>query len=396
MTALDTMLLVAAAVAALVGYRRGLLVGVLSMVGLVAGAALGSAVAPRFVRVEAGTAERVAVLVVATLGVAVLCQILGVIVGARLQRGLRLGAARWVISGGGAVFGAVALLTAAWLAGSAVASASSAMPVLAGPVARSEVLRFVDGVMPARPQAVYGSLSRALRQGGLPPLFSPFADERVVAVPAPDALTSTTPGVAAAADSVVRIRGAARTCGRELSGSGFVFAPERVMTNAHVVAAVDSPTVQIGGRGQVYRAAVVLFDPTRDVAVLAVPGLPSRALDFDDSVRQSDDMVVAGFPLGGPYELDPARIRTRFTVRGPDIYDSTTVRRSVYSLYATVRHGNSGGPLLTPDGDVAGMVFGRSETHDRTGYALTVAEIAADAKAGAASVTPVGTGSTCV
>jgi S1-C subfamily serine protease len=396
MTALDTVLLLLAAIAGLVGYRRGLLVGVLSLLGLVAGAALGSALGPHFVRAQASTAERVAVLVVATLGTGLLGQILGVAIGGRLQKGLGLGPLRWVNSGAGAVFGAGALLIAAWLAGSAVASASSVMPVLAGPVARSEVLRFVDGVMPARPQAVYGSLTRALRHGGLPPLFSPFADEQVVAVPAPDALVTSTQGVADAAASVVRVRGAARSCGREFSGSGFVYAPERVMTNAHVVAAVSSPTVQIGAKGKVYRAAVVLFDPMRDVAVLAVPGLPSAALNFDDTVQQSDDMVVAGFPLGGPYEIDPARIRSRFIVRGPDIYDSTTVSRSVYSLYATVRHGNSGGPLLTPAGDVAGMVFGKSETHASTGYALTAAEIASDAAAGAASVRPVGTGVACV
>lgn len=396
MTALDTALLLAAALAAIVGYRRGLLVGVLSMVGLVAGAALGSALGPHFVRAEASTPERVAVLVVVTLGTAVLCQIVGVAVGVRLQRGLCIGPIKWLNSGGGALFGAGALLIAAWLAGSAVASASSVMPVLAGPVARSEVLRFVDGVMPARPQAVYGSLTRALRHGGLPPLFSPFADERIVPVPAPDALVTTTQGVADAAGSIVRVRGAARSCGREYSGSGFVYAAERVMTNAHVVAAVENPTVQIGARGRIYRAAVVLFDPIRDVAVLAVPGLPSTPLDFDRTVKQSADMVVAGFPLGGPYELDPARIRSRFLVRGPDIYDSTTVSRSVYSLYATIRHGNSGGPLLTPAGDVAGMIFGKSETHDRTGYALTAAEIAGDAAAGAASVTPVGTGETCI
>lgn len=396
MTPLDTMLLIAAAVAALVGYRRGLLVGVLSLIGLIGGAALGAALGPRFVRAEAGTAERVAVLVVVTVGMAILCHLVGVAVGTRLQRALCLGPIKWLNSGGGALFGAGALLIAAWLAGSAVASASSVMPVLAGPVARSEVLRFVDGVMPARPQAMYGSLTRALRHGALPPLFSPFADERVVPVPAPAAVSASTPGVTDAAVSIVRVRGEARNCGRELSGSGFVFAPERVMTNAHVLAAVASPTVQIGGKGRVYRAAVVLFDPLRDVAVLAVPGLEAPPLDFDRSVGQDDDMVVAGFPLGGPYEIDAARIRSRFTVRGPDIYDSMTVSRSVYSLSATIRHGNSGGPLLTPAGEVAGMIFGKSESHARTGYALTAAEIAADAAAGAASVTPVGTGSTCV
>ncbi len=395
MSALDAVLMLAALAAALVGYRRGLLVGVLSLVGLLAGAACGSAVGPAFVRPEANGAERMTVLVGAVIVLAVLFQIGGVVLGGAIRRSVLGSGGRQVDRAGGAVFGAGAMLTIAWLAGSAVASASSFAPALAGPVERSEVLRFVDGVMPARADVVYGSLSRALRQGTLPTIFSAGQDDPDENASA-DPAVSSTPAVAAAAGSVVRVRGAAPSCGREVTGSGFVYAPQRVLTNAHVVAGVRSPTVQIGGKGRLYRAVVVLFDPSRDVAVLQVPDLDAPALAFDASVEKDDDLVVAGFPLGGPYEIDPARIRQRFDARGSDIYDRTTVTRKVYSLSAKVRHGNSGGPLLTPDGEVAGVIFGKADGTDRTGYALTVAEIAGDAAAGALASTPVDTGSTCV
>jgi S1-C subfamily serine protease len=61
------------------------------------------------------------------------------------------------------------------------------------------------------------------------------------------------------------------------------------------------------------------------------------------------------------------------------------VNRDVYSLYTTVRQGNSGGPLLTPDGKVYGVVFAKSLDDASTGYALTADEVRPDATASAAA-----------
>lgn len=77
-----------------------------------------------------------------------------------------------------------------------------------------------------------------------------------------------------------------------------------------------------------------------------------------------------------------ARVRARINPDGPDIYHRGTVRRDVYSLYATVRQGNSGGPLLTPDGKVYGVVFAKSLDDPDTGYALTADEIREDIEIG--------------
>jgi S1-C subfamily serine protease len=182
----------------------------------------------------------------------------------------------------------------------------------------------------------------------------------------------------------VEIEGTANSCSRRLDGSGFVVSPQHVLTNAHVVAGVAHPNVRVGGRGPRLRARVVVFDSRRDLAVLYVPDLRAKALSFDDSGSRGDSGVVAGFPQGGPFQLDPARIRDTIEARGPDIYQRSQVTRQVFSLYADVQPGNSGGPLLTPDGEVYGVVFAKSLDDPRTGYALTADEVAPVVTAGRA------------
>jgi S1-C subfamily serine protease len=188
--------------------------------------------------------------------------------------------------------------------------------------------------------------------------------------------------------------GTAPSCGKVLEGTGFVFSGRRVMTNAHVVGGVDEPTVQIGGEGRKYDARVVLYDWRRDIAVLDVPDLKAPVLRFTEKDAISGDgAIVAGFPENGSYDVRAARVRGRITANGPDIYHRGTVRRDVYSLYATVRQGNSGGPLLTPDGKVYGVVFAKSLDDAETGYALTVDEIREDITKGRTAVRQVGSDS---
>jgi S1-C subfamily serine protease len=140
-------------------------------------------------------------------------------------------------------------------------------------------------------------------------------------------------------------------------------------------------------------ARVVVFDPRRDLAVLYAPGLQANALAFDDTGGRGDSGVVAGFPQGGPFQLDPARIRDTIEARGPDIYQRSQVTRQVFSLYANVQPGNSGGPLLTPDGAVYGVVFAKSLDDPNTGYALTANEVAPVVTEGKARTTGTSTGS---
>jgi len=164
------------------------------------------------------------------------------------------------------------------------------------------------------------------------------------------------------------------------------------MTNAHVVAGIDHPSVRVGGVGQSYPARVVLFDPDRDVAVLYVPGLRAPVLSFDTSATRGDSAVVAGYPQDGGLNLQAATVASRVRATGQNIYNDGAVTRDIYSIRSTVRPGNSGGPLLTTDGKVFGVVFARSTSDAETGYALTADEVAGDARRAATATVSVDTG----
>jgi S1-C subfamily serine protease len=170
-----------------------------------------------------------------------------------------------------------------------------------------------------------------------------------------------------------------------------VYAQDRIITNAHVVAGIDQPSVQVDRDRR--QATVVLYDPDRDVAVLYVPDLGLRPLQFASRpVDTNADAILLGYPEDGPFFAGAARIRDRGDIRGPDIYNDRTVTREVYSIYGDVRSGNSGGPLIAPDGSVLGVIFAAAVDQQFTGFALTAAEVAADARKGASSTAEVSTG----
>ena len=235
----------------------------------------------------------------------------------------------------------------------------------------------VSRVMPDQASTWFTDFSSVLAQNGFPQVFSPFANEPITEVEPPDPALVGSPVAARAKKSIVKVVGTAQSCGKVLEGTGFVFGERRVMTNAHVVGGVDEPTVQIGGEGRRYDAKVVLYDWQRDIAVLDVPDLKRQAAAVrrPDAEQPATARSSRASRENGAYDVRSARVRGRIDANGPDIYHRGTVRRDVYSLYATVRQGNSGGPLLTPDGKVYGVVFARSLDDPKTGYALTADEI---------------------
>jgi S1-C subfamily serine protease len=162
------------------------------------------------------------------------------------------------------------------------------------------------------------------------------------------------------------------------------------MTNAHVVAGVTSPSVRTVS-GDTFAARVVLYDPERDIAVLDVPGLVGRTLSFAGPLSRGDGAIVTGYPENGPFTAVAARILSAQNARGPDIYQNRQVTRQIYSLNSTVRPGNSGGPLLTPGGQVAGVVFAAAVDNEHLDYALTAAEVASDAATGSTATATVST-----
>ncbi|UQA94052.1 MarP family serine protease [Streptomyces halobius] len=381
MNVLDILLLVAAVWFAIVGYRQGFVVGILSVIGFLGGGLIAVYLLPLIWNEITDGASPGTFAAIAAVAIVIVCasvgQALTTHLGNKLRRHITWSPARALDATGGAVVNVLAMLLVAWLIGSALAGTS--LPTLGKEVRNSKVLLGVSRVLPPEANTWFADFSSVLAQNGFPQVFSPFANEPITSVPAPDPALADSPVAVRAKRSIVKVVGTAPSCGKVLEGTGFVFGRHRVMTNAHVVGGVDEPTVQVGGEGRTYDAKVVLYDWQRDIAVLDVPSLNAPTLRFaDKDANTGKSAIVAGFPENGGYDVRAARIRGRIQANGPDIYHRGTVGRDVYSLYATVRQGNSGGPLLTPQGEVYGVVFAKSLDDSRTGYALTVDEVRGD------------------
>ncbi|KAA1425115.1 MarP family serine protease [Mumia zhuanghuii] len=388
MTLVDVVVVVVVISYAVLGYLRGFVAGAAAMLGLLAGGVVGLVVAPLVLsRVDHGIGRSllavVIVLVIASAGQAI---------GAHLGNGLRERVthppARSLDAAGGVVLSATAALVVCWALGYAISG--SQLPGASTAVRGSTTLAAVDAVMPQGVRSALHSFDTVVDATLFPRYLEPFADETIEPVEAPDQAVLARPEVQAARRSVARITGYAE-CDRGIEGSGFVFAPERVMTNAHVVAGVDDPTVTV--RGKKLDARVVYYDPSLDVAVLEVPGLRARALSFDPEAEPRESAAVLGFPENGPFDARAARIRSQQRLRSPDIYGTAEVVREVYSLRALVRSGNSGGPVISEQGRVLGVVFAASISDSSTGYALTADQVGDAARAGAKADDTVNTGS---
>jgi S1-C subfamily serine protease len=370
---LDLAVLAIAFVAAVSGWRSGALGSLLSFVGVILGAVAGVLLAPHVVGHVDGPRTKLFVALFLILGLVVVGEIAGVVLGRAVRGAIRNGGLRTVDSVVGVALQLVAVLVAAWLL--ATPLTSSDQPNLAAAVRGSRVLSTVDDVAPVWLKRVPTRLSSLLDTSGLPDVLQPFGRTPIVNVDAPDAALANDPVVAATRPSVLKIRGVATSCQKVLEGSGFVVAPNRVMSNAHVVAGSESVTVEADGK--TYDATVVSYDPDADISILDVPDLPSTPLQFDmQEAPTGTDAVVMGYPGGGEFTATPGRIREIIQLNGPDIYHTTTVTREVYTIRGTVRQGNSGGPLIDKDGKVLGVVFGAAVDDADTGFVLTSNEVA--------------------
>jgi len=387
---LDIVLLISAVSFAFSGYRQGFVVGVLAFVGFLGGGMIGLLVAPTVVGgLDAGLFQSL-VAVAVVLAAATTGQVLLGWVGSVARDRITWAPARALDATMGALVSVLAMLLVTWFLASSLRPGP--LPSLSRQISDSRVVTAVDAVMPEEARTLFSSFRRVLDDNGLPTVFGGLSPERIRPVAPPDSAIANSPAVTRAGASVVEIAGTADACSRSLDGSGFVVSRHHVLTNAHVVAGVDGPDVRIGGEGRRYGSRVVVFDPERDLAVLYVPDLDATALTFDHGASRGDEAVVAGFPQGGPYRLEPARIRDTIDARGPDIYQRNQVTREVFSLLANVQPGNSGGPLLSPTGDVYGVVFAKSLDDARTGYALTADEVGPVVRAGRGKRSEVDTG----
>lgn len=386
---LDLAVLAVAFVAAVSGWRSGALGSLLSFFGVILGAVAGVLLAPHVVSNIDGARTKLFVSLFLILGLVVIGEIAGVVLGRAVRGAIRNRALRSFDSVVCVAIQLVAVLVAAWLL--ATPLTSSDQPNLAAAVRGSRVLAQVNDLAPSWLQRVPARLSGLLDTSGLPDVLQPFGRTPVANVDVPDAALATDPVVAGTRPSVLKIRGVAPSCQKVLEGSGFVVAPNRVMSNAHVVAGSESVTVEAEGKS--YDAHVVSYDPNADISILDVPNLPSAPLVFHTQEAPSGtDSVVMGYPGGGDFTATPARIREIIQLNGPDIYHTTTVTREVYTVRGTVRQGNSGGPLIDRKGRVLGVVFGAAVDDADTGFVLTANEVAKQmAGVGATQKVPTGT-----
>lgn len=391
MNLVDWVLIGATIVFAWAGWRQGFVAGALSFAGFLGGGLAAAFLLPRLsTTLTDNPVARVGIVVAGVLVAAMVGQFVASLLGRRLRDAITWRPARLVDNVAGATLAVVALAIMAWI----VASAIAFLPQLpmASQVQQSRLLVFVDTAVPNQVRDAFVGLRSMVSNADVPRVFSALGSISGPSVPIPDASIILGGAVTDARPSIVRVTGDSDECDVSVSGSGFVYAPQHVLTNAHVVAGITKPEVQVRASQPLLPATVVYFDPEVDIAVLYVPELAAPELSFADRAAESgDDAVVAGFPEGGPYDSAPARIRDVITARGDDIYGKSGVEREVYSFRGRVQHGNSGGPLLTTGGDVLGMVFASGA--DSTGYALTAEQLAVASSRALRSDERVATGS---
>jgi S1-C subfamily serine protease len=371
------------------GIREGLAGSLGGVIGVVAGGVIAFLGVPLLARVIPDSFWRVLVIVAVCVALLFGCSALGRRIGRairdRREDGPRVGSRIL----GALVNGVVAALTLSLIAG---AVSALGVPLFAQAISGSVVLRTIDTVTPAPIDALLSRVRAAVLEEGLPAIGEALGG--IVDSPGiPDVPTDTDP-LAAAAQSVVRIGGTAYACGQNQTGTGFVVAPDRVVTNAHVVAGVDQPIVE-APNGQTLEGRVVYLDPIDDLAIVAVDGLTAAPLALSPALPVGADAVVEGYPYGGPFTTGAAEVLAVSTERIPDIYGTSRTEREVYTLAALVQPGNSGGPLLATDGRVAGVVFARNADDPELGYAMTNTELSPVATAAAGLSSPVSSGS-CV
>lgn len=370
----DGFIVVAVLAAMTSGWRQGGLASLLSAVGILAGFIIGLGVAPLVLQIT----DQVGIRFLLALGMLILLiglgQLLGSALGHAIRDRMKTKSGQRVDSSFGAILMSVFSLVLIWLIATPMATGLSNS--VGKGVRESAILREVNKVMPDELTQLPRSISGMLNDSGLPPVMMPWEDGSSVDVEAPNIEVADQAMVQDIRPSVVHVIADADGCRRRMMGSGFVTADNYVVTNAHVVAGTQTAYVDtvVG----IKEARVVYYNPEVDIAVLRAENLGLEPLAWADGPAYTgDDAVVMGFPHSGPFTANAARIRERVNIAGPDIYSNSRVERESYILRGTVVQGNSGGPLISPDGTVLGLIFGASVDDTDTGYAITAEEVRA-------------------
>ncbi|HVL51352.1 MAG TPA: MarP family serine protease [Actinomycetota bacterium] len=367
----DLLIVILVISSAVHGFMQGAAVQVFSYAGFILGLLMGAKLGPVVGQFVDNPALRIAVVILTLFATASLVGTIGKFIGARatwaVPRASPLG---MVNSAGGLGVAVLITLLTTWLVGGMLAQVP--MGGVTASLQTSTIMRGLTANLPPAP-AVFSSIQRTLLPSGFPPVFAEM--EPI----APEVPVTGNPDLAAIVEAVRPsvLKVTADGCGRRTSGSGFVAAPGLVVTNAHVVAGVDNPTVT--DTAGAHRTIVIFFDPEMDLAVLRATGLAGSPLPLRRAeVSRGQQGGVLGFPAGGPFTAQPGVVRDFYRdAVGRDIYSRDLVARNVLQIDSEVHPGNSGGPFVAPGGEVVGVIFASSLLNPQIAYALSSVDVAA-------------------
>jgi S1-C subfamily serine protease len=359
-TTVDWVALGFVGLAALMGWRKGLIAGALSLAGVAAGAVLGARVAPHLL---SGGEQSPYTPLVALAGAFLLASVLeGALgmVGSAIRKTMRIPPLRALDSAGGFLLGAAAGAAIVWVVGAAALQLPGQTTLRHG-AQESTVLRELNALVP--PRDVLKMLSRV---DPFPTIAGPEAPTEDG-----DPALLRSPGVRRAAPSVVRVLGTA--CGLSVAGSGWVAKDGVVVTAAHVVAGQDDTHVVAGSGGGSLEATAIAYDTRNDIAVLRVPGLRARPLRLADPTAGTP-VAILGYPENGPFTARAGRLGRTTRVVNRDSYGKGPTLRTMTAIRGDIRHGNSGGPTVDGSGAVVATVFA-AKVGGGAGYAVPTAVV---------------------
>lgn len=370
MNTLDWILAVIVVMYALAGYWQGLIAGACGVIGLLLGGWVGIVLAPKLMghggSVGASIGALFIVIASASIGMALLQ-----FVGVQVRERLLWHPVRLLDHIGGSVLSAAAALVVAWALGVAI-QGSLQLGSFSREVRTSAILGEVNRLMPGGATGLMGRFNDLVAASEFPRYLDPYVRESIASTGPVDPAILADPEIRLAEASVYKLRGA-NSCGRGVEGTGFLIGPGALMTNAHVVAGVSQPTVQV--KGVSVDARVVYYNPDVDIAVLHFQGATAAPLHFTTSATPDQKVAILGYPEDGPFNVQAARIRAEQRLRSQNIYGQGAVLRDTFSIRGLIRPGNSGGPIVDTNGRVVGVVFAASVTDASTGYALTAGQV---------------------
>lgn len=354
------------------GWRQGFLVTLGRIVGLIAGAIGAFYAVPTVSSWVPSPGWRLFWVVAVAVVLIIVGQAIGTALGARIRRWLNLKALRAFDRLTGAVLNTA--VAAVVISAVSFSVAAMGIPILSQSLADSRVISTIRQYTPEPVEQALASARSAVMGESIPELIEPFAPTEAAPAPEPEEMAAG-PGIDAAANAVVKVSGTAYQCGVNQTGSGFAAAPDRVITNAHVVAGVTDPVVTTRD-GRALPATIAHFDPARDLAVLAVPDLQLTPLPVGQDLGEGESGVFMGHPAGGPFTALGATVQSVRDVSVRNIYGGEPSPLNIYQLGADIEQGNSGGPLVDEEGRLIGVVFAKARGAEDVGYALSLEEVA--------------------